>query len=244
MSDQDIFQQENKVQEVQETNPAPQVNPLEDLLGSIKREDGTNKYSSVEDALKAIPHANSHISSLESENKRKSEELNAIREELAKYKGAAEALDRIAPKEQEASQPAPQLEPEALEGMFESYLTKKQQQELAASNGKQVASALTEKFGEKAQEVFEQAAQENGLSSEDLQQLARKSPQAVLKLFGETSAPKAVPTRSSINSEALPTSSSQEAPPPFSNVGSTAKQAAEHMRWHMEQVYKKHGITK
>src|SRR5574343_534016 len=47
----------------------PQNSSLDDLLAGIKREDGTQKYATPEDALKSLPHAMEHIKRLEEENK-------------------------------------------------------------------------------------------------------------------------------------------------------------------------------
>lgn len=227
--------------ETKQESPEPQVNPLEDLLGSIKRDDGSQVYSSVEDALKAIPHARQHINTIQSENKELNEQVAAMKEELAKLKGANEVVDRLAQKQEQESQPAPSLDEEYLAQFVKQTLSATEQEKIMQENGSKVSQALTEKYGEKAKEEFERVAQETGLSSADLSNLARKSPQAVLKLFGEGGS-KVTPSTSSINTEALPQSSAPNTPPPFSNVGSSAKEASEHMKWHIEEIYKKHGI--
>ena len=66
-------------------NSAPQFQiPTEavELVGEGK------KYSSVEDALKSVPHAQKHIQTLESE-------LATLKEELSKRKTTEELLDEI-----------------------------------------------------------------------------------------------------------------------------------------------------
>jgi hypothetical protein len=80
-----------------------------------------------------------------------------------------------------------------VESIVETKLTKKeqeakkaQQEAVLTDNGKKVASALLNRFGDKAKERFTEKARELDMDENTLNELARTQPSAVLKFFGET----------------------------------------------------------
>lgn len=137
------------------------------------------KYKTPEDALKSVPHAQSHIQTLENE-------LKAAKEELQKRKTAEELLDAIKQQGTVTQQTTPgvEIDPDALSGIVERVLDKKTQQMQAQANVSIVTSQFTAKYGDKAEQVYNTLAKENGLSVAQLNQLAISSPTAVLKLAG------------------------------------------------------------
>lgn len=184
----------NDVQNQDNQQPVFQI-PTEaaELVGDGK------KYQSVEDALKSVPHAQKHIQTLEAE-------LAAAREELTKRKTTEEILDEIKSGVQPKENPqGVELDQDKLLQLVNQTLEFKERQKQAKSNASQVASKFTEKFGNQAEVVYKNIALENGLTEQQLNNLAASSPNVVLKLAGLTEAkiaPVAKPT-SSINTETL-----------------------------------------
>jgi hypothetical protein len=157
------------------------------------------KYSSVEDALKSVPHAQKHIQTLESE-------LVSLKEELAKRKTTAELLDEIKSGVQPKENPQNvEFDQDKLMQLVDQTLEFKEKQKQAKSNASQVASKFTEKFGNQAEIVYKNIALENGLSEQQLNSLATSSPNIVLRLAGLAevkSTPAGKPT-SSVNTQSL-----------------------------------------
>lgn len=169
MTEQTIFDQTPDPVDTQPQFTLP--TEVADLVGAGK------KYQSVEDALKSVPHAQSHIQKLE-------EEMKQMREELAKRKTAEELLDEI--KSQglpEKTTPAA-LDMDALSKVVENALSAKEAQKMAQQNINAVVNAFNEKFGEKGPEQYKLLAQESGLPLEYLNKLAATSPHAIMKLAG------------------------------------------------------------
>jgi hypothetical protein len=184
--------------------PAFQVPEVaQELVGEGK------KYSSPEDALKALPHAQQHIETLE-------REMAELREQLVKSKTAEEILEEInkKPTEQVAE---PQFDPNQLDELIESKLTAKEQQAVQQKNVSDVVNTFVQEYGDKAkaEEIYVQKAADLGISVDQINSLAAKSPKAVYELFGLSSKPESAPQKiqSNINSEAVTNNApAQEAP--------------------------------
>lgn len=184
----------NDVQNQDNQQPTFQI-PTEaaELVGDGK------KYSSVEDALKSVPHAQKHIQTLESE-------LAAAREELAKRRTTEELLDEIKSGIQPQVTPAgAEFDQDKLLQLVSQTIEQKEKQKSAKTNAESVASKFTEKFGSKAEEVYNTVAKESGLTVQQLNSLAATSPKTVLKLAGleGVSAPVAGKPNSTVNTEAI-----------------------------------------
>jgi hypothetical protein len=187
-------QSTNNVQNQDNQQPVFQI-PTEaaELVGDGK------KYSSVEDALKSVPHAQKHIQTLESE-------LAAAREELSKRRTTEELLDEIKSGIQPQATPAgAEFDQDKLLQLVDQTLEFKERQKSAKNNAESVASKFTEKFGSKAEEVYNTVARESGLTVQQLNSLAASSPKIVLKLAGleGTSAQIAGKPNSTVNTETL-----------------------------------------
>ena len=154
------------------------------------------KYKNPEDALKSVPHAQEHISTLEAE-------LAEVKEELTKRKTASELLDEIrSGTNQEAT--ASEVNHDDIEQLINSTLANRESAKTAKLNANSVADKFTEQYGAEAQTAYNQIAKEAGLSVQQLNNLAATSPNAVLKLSGLSD--KKVQTSStsgSINTESL-----------------------------------------
>jgi len=157
------------------------------------------KYSSVEDAVKSVPHAQKHIQTLESE-------LATLKEELMKRRTTEELLDEIKsgvqPKE---NLQGVEFDQDKLMQLVDQTLEVKERQRLAKTNASQVAAKFTEKFGTEAETVYKSVARENGLSEQQLNSLAASSPNVVLKLAGLAEAKTAPVSKStsSVNTQSL-----------------------------------------
>jgi len=164
------------------TAPAPAApafsipTEVETLVGDGK------KYKSVDDALKALPHAQTHIQKLEDENRQ-------IREELQKRRTAEELLDemRKVSTPQQAT-PGVEADPEVLSHIVEQVMQKRELQNVAKQNTNSVVNKFTELYGDKAESMYVSLASKTGLSVQDLHNLSQRSPQAVFKLAGIDSA--------------------------------------------------------
>jgi len=189
LTEQTIFDQATDQVDTQPQFTLP--TEVADLVGAGK------KYQSVEDALKSVPHAQSHIQKLE-------DEMKQMREELSKRKTAEELLDEI--KSQgfpEKTSPAA-LDTDALSKVVENALSAREAQKKASQNIDSVVNAFNERFGEKGPEQYKLLAQESGLPLEYLNKLAATSPQAVMKLAGlENKQPTPGRTTSSINTTSM-----------------------------------------
>lgn len=187
--------------------PKPQFqlpDSVAELVGEGK------KYASVEKALEALPHAQTHISNLE-------KELNELREAQKGAMSAEEVLRAIQElKDKPPTQGAPSLDPDALAKLvaplLDSQLTVREAQQRAQANAKQVIDALQAKHGDKAEEVYRAKAQELGISVQKLNELASESPKAALLYFGAAPvAPQG--TRSTVNTSALDLKGRSDQPP-------------------------------
>jgi len=182
----------------QTSNPAPAFQIPTEALDFVG--DG-RKYSSVEDALKSVPHAQKHIQTLESE-------LAQAKEELTKRRSAEELLEEIRSElTTEHTTQAVAFDESKLVQLVDQTLSLKEKQRAAEHNAIKVADKFTSSFGDKAQEVYNALAKDSGMSVQELNALAAKSPNAVLKLAGLLKGG-SIPSRSSgsVNTESFKSS--------------------------------------
>ena len=202
MTDTTLFPENGTTQPTPEPAITPAAPVLPDEVAGLV---GVGKkYASVEDALKALPHAQAHIARIEEENK-------ALREQAAKAKALEEVYEALTSRQTggEATPPViPVLDETMLDSVLERKLQEKQALEQRNKNLATVKDSLTGKFGEKAPEVFGNKAKELGVNEAFLTDLAAKSPAAALELFGlakkEAPPPTAI-SGGSINTQALGT---------------------------------------
>lgn len=188
---------ESHTQETQEAdNPTKSFEiPTEaqDFIGEGK------KYKSTEDALKSVPHAQQHIQTLENE-------LATLKEELTKRKTTQELIDEIkSDRQEEPTAQQPEVNTDSLEELVQSTIDRREQQRSAKQNADSVASKFTQQFGDGAEATYNQLAKDNGLSIQQLNNLAATSPNAVLKLAGldNKASTTVAKTTSSVNTQAL-----------------------------------------
>src|SRR5690606_29577106 len=178
------------------------------LLAEIKNERGEQKYKTVQDAIVALKHAQEFIPQLKSEKDASAQQLEEMRQKLAEMESLKETVQKLTQKQPEPQPKEEGLDDEKVQQLIDQRLTQRQQEQLFEHNISQVAKALSEKFGkDKAEEMFYGKAQELGLSKEDINGLAAKSPQAVLQMFGVTAGaykqPNFSPSGTKLRSEGL-----------------------------------------
>lgn len=258
MTDQSIFNDEPKQNNAdvgQPPQPAPssQSDGLDHLLSAIKNEQGSKKYSSVEDALKGAAHAQEVISKNKSELDQLRSEITKLREENAEYKGAVSAMQTLNP----PSQPEPESLPAQVsegdgvsqEELIERLLAKKEQEKLQESNISMVAKTLQDKFGEKATEVFYGKATELGLTQQQINLLAAQSPKAVLAYFGSEQVGNINPTKTSASTAVFGQGDQVDFNKPLPRtdksmmLGVSSEDLRAEMQRHKERVYAKYGIS-
>lgn len=219
MSEESIFSSDQDGEAVVQNPPVADIAlppEVQEFVGEGK------KYKSLQDALKSIPHAQTHIQKLE-------QELTEAKTAAAKVVAMEELLEEI---NKSKVQPAPQSTPASsgvqdidLDSVVEKALARKEAQRVAQANAQEVIEAFQAKFGDKSEAEFIRLAQENGLSIAHLNMLAQTSPQAVLKLAGlSQEKSKGVPhSSSSVKTEGQFTQNNQELSAKVSMVGASTK---------------------
>jgi len=188
-------QQEEKVAEAS----SPQVDPYADLLKTITAEDGRPKYSSVQDAISSIPHAQKHIQTLEQELA----ELRAAKEQAAMETRMGHMEESHL--ETQQTQQEVGLREDQVAELVNQTLSQREQAQVQQKNVSTVVETLTGKFGstEAADKAYRQKAAEMGISLDMMNSLAMHSPNAVLAYFGTTGASAPTKTEGSINTASM-----------------------------------------
>lgn len=158
------------------TPPSPVVpTELQELVGQGK------KYATLDDAIKSVPHAQTHIAKLE-------QEAAQLREELQKRKAAEDLLADIKAgiTQQGETTPKVDLSQETVSNIVKNVLKQEQESNIQAQNAKSVMTAFETAFGDKqkAEQEYIKIAEKNNLPVQMLNQLAMTSPEAVLNLAG------------------------------------------------------------
>lgn len=201
MSEEQVTQEqsvESTTQETQQQDTQAKLFEIpteaQDLVGEGK------KYSSAEEALRSVPHAQQHIKTLE-------EEMAQLKEELTKRKTTQELLDEIKSgvKPAENTTQEGKLNQDTIMELVNNTLKQNEQKKTAQTNASQVASKFTEKYGSNAEAVYTSLAKDLNLTPQKLNELAATSPNLVLRLADlepnvQTNVPK---SSGSVNTEAL-----------------------------------------
>lgn len=248
MTDQSVFS-DQPAPATQPQDQTGQPNAYEDLLKTIVNEHGQPKYANVNEALKALQHAQTYIPEVKSQLTAREQEVLRLQAELEQRQSIEDVVSRLA----KPSQPADQGHPPATSGLDESAVMRLVQQTLeqqaqrtaAQQNQAQVEQALKAKFGDKTKEVVQQRASELGLTPQALGELSSKSPQAVLALFNTSGTHNPQPTRSSVNIPATQTPATPPIERPAKSLltGASTKDQMEFMAKIRQKVYDENGIS-
>jgi hypothetical protein len=153
----------------------------EDAFATLVGEEA--KFKTPEELAKAYAHLNMHAGKLESEN-------GDLRESLTKAKTVEEVIAEMRANSTDTPQsttPDNDGTPDSdtaidISKTVEELVAKQLSERDNAQKVKGVVETLTQKFGDKAGELYKAKGAELGI---DLDALAIQSPQAVLALFGE-----------------------------------------------------------
>lgn len=187
MSDQgNIFQPEGTpapAPQAAEPAPAP-VPTFADKLSGITNETGEQKYANVDTALDALAASQQYIPQLQQQMDAKEAELQELRLEVARSKGLEDAMQQFqTPNDPTPATQVSEVDPVKAREMLETIVAEQAQAAARASNITAVTESLTEKYGEKAEEMFYSKAKELGLGVEGMNKLAQEAPGAVLAYF-------------------------------------------------------------
>ncbi len=224
---------------------------LNDLLAGIKNEQGTQKYTSVEEALKGASHAQTRIRELQEKLQADQAEMERLRVEASKAANIDDVVSKLAAQLQTKPQPDPAVEVKGLDeqtvlSLLNKTLEENKLREAARSNLAQVEQHLANKFGEKAKEAIAAKAQELGMAPEKLGELAATSPALVLQLFGTTSPSGVKLSTSTVNIPPIPKQDDTIAAPDYSLLAgpkATTKNQVELLHKIRQNVYKKYDVT-
>lgn len=168
---------------------------LQGLIGEGK------KYATVEAALASVAPAQSHIATLETENK-------ALKESVTATKTVQELIDDLRSTTAREETPSKvEVNQTDIAAIVAQELAKADKNKTKVQNKTAVAQRFIKQFGEKGEEKYNKLAAEAGLSVADLNILASTSPNAVFRMAGfDTQVSRDVPSTTntgSVNSQAL-----------------------------------------
>jgi hypothetical protein len=220
MSNETLFADGSTPPEENKNAPATPSIPdnVKDLIGEGK------KYATVEMALEALGHAQSHIQKIETENSQLRDVATKAVDSETVYATVKELL------KQERQTNAPAVDVASIESLLDRKLTERETRLVETANADKVRDALVAKFGdkEKAQEMFDAKAKELGVGKEFLTSLAKKSPKAALELLGikegSTQSPNA--THGTMRTEQLRTNVADGAPKTVMSGATSAEMIA------------------
>lgn len=231
----------------EQPNDTTQTPSYADRLAKIVNERGEPKYKDVETALDALGHSQQYIQQLQRELDEARAAREAEQQEEDRLRQVEESLRRLA-ESQQNNQPTPPefqgLTEEQIDSLLKNRLNEHEQQKLAQENVRKVSEAIRTQYGEKTQETVAQKAEAYGLSPQEFEQMAAKSPQMVLDIFGVKPHQPKQSFSSSVNIPPInPQQESSLTPPEKSLMkGASDKDIMDYMKRVQAEVYRRHGI--
>lgn len=240
-----VNQEENKTPET------PASDPYATLLTMITNENGEPRYGSVEKALSSIPHAQSHIKTLEEELRVEREKNKQLSTEAEKIKALEETIAQLTAAGQEqpaGNEQTPQtgvVTEDAVAEYVRKALEAQKTSEALDLNKRQVLTEVINTYGDKSAEFLKAKAEENGYTPEEFEQFIATKPKAALNLLkmGSTS-PGVKPSTSSYKLPSQGTSNDEPLKPEKSIMyGVSQKEQMEWFRKSKEATNRRLGIT-
>lgn len=183
MPDPDIFDDDENNDEPNKATPNGSVDNekevTDQLLSSIVNEDGTQKYNSIEDYIKAASHAQKHIKDLKSELAVERDKGNA-----------SEKLDELLKTVQESNkgsgedENSPTMNPEDVLGIVKEYFDDSKAAETRQGNIDSVTSVFRNRYGKDASERLYGKAEDLGFTKAEINSMIANNPNAALKILG------------------------------------------------------------
>lgn len=187
MTQENIFQTQT-TETKEQTQNVSKENPFADLLGTIKNERGEPKYKDLNTALDALKHSQEFIPQLKSDKERVEKELEDARKEIERLKAVEDSVTRLTSGQSpQTTQTSQGLDAEAVANLVTQTLQRRETESTQKANLSSVVNTLQQAFGQDAEKNFYSKANELGISVEEMNTLAAKSPKAVYDLFGLSS---------------------------------------------------------
>lgn len=185
MSDKDLFDEEKKDEntpDLTKDEGDKGGEGVDQLLKSITNDDGTPKYASEAEALKALAHAQDHIKTLEADNaslKDKGDASEKLDELLAAVKQSKDSGQG------ESGDNASTLGTEDVLTIVKEYLDDTKAAESRTSNIKTVTNLFKSRYGKDASEKLYGKAADLGLGKSEINSMIAANPNAALRILGE-----------------------------------------------------------
>lgn len=161
----------------------------EETLRSQLTAKWTEKFPTADpELIKSKVDADLYIKTIESQKDELRADYMKAQEEIQKSKALEQLVDRLNNKEVPPGiTPAPANVPPQdidFDKLFEDKYEQKKRSEIETDNYNKVYAKLQERFGARAGEVLAEQSNTLGLSKEDVNSLAKKSPDAFFRMLG------------------------------------------------------------
>lgn len=219
---------------------------LATMLSAIKNEQGVQKYDSVEKALEALKHSQEYIPSLKTELEKKENELAELRAVKGRYENLEAIVERLTATKPTGEEPPATkgLDEQAVNELVKRTLAETESSRKATENLNKVQEVLIGKFKDKASEAVKAKADELGVTTKYLEELAKKSPTLALQLFNTKVGESPSATTSSFSSSLNPQQPAKVAKPERSLLsGAKSADVADFFKKVKDEVYRDNGIT-
>lgn len=188
--------------------------------------EGTMSQEQIEGLVKRDANAQQHIANLETERQEQRDAMSELQQTVARLEGTLSATGDVKGMlaGMQQSQPAPTQEStQAVPSVDElvaqatakvtADLDAKAQMELQESNYKKIAEVLTSTFGDKANAHVTSVAEQNSMTFEEAQTMARNNPTLFNNLFIKQSgiAPVPAPSTGYTNTSAVQSTNTVDA---------------------------------
>ena len=202
--------------------------------GDARLRDLEAKFNTVQ---KRVDDSQEYIKTLKAQLEEKEAQLAKARKLDDVYSALKDEPQQHQPhKEQPATYDAEELLSKT-EARVLAKLQAQQQALAEEDNFKKVSTELTKRFGDDVDKKVQEIADESGLTVEEVVQMARQKPKALLRLFGEPKpapTPSAKPSSGSFNTQATKAHSKSATPPKFT-LGDDASLKAR-MDWEVNRI--------
>lgn len=194
MTDKDIFTSDNDGNVVNESGTQVTLtDQLSELIGPGK------KYATAQDALNAVPHAQSHINKVEQDNA-------SLRDKVEKASTVDDILNSINRQDPEDRDQTP-LDAGTIAEQAAGLIRQDAQDKQRATNRQVASQRLVDLIGDqdKAQNLITEKAAQLGLSRDALQVIAEQSPDAFMAYFETKQTNQSPPTgnEGTVNTDAI-----------------------------------------
>lgn len=183
-----------------EPEPTPQVPRGDEGGDKVSKEE-------FEKLVKRLNDSQDFIEQLKSETKTYREQIEELQGKVVNSPSVDEILEKLQDRKGGFDQIDPDEIVQRATQAFEQSMTAKQKAEQEQKNFESVSSVLSRQFGKEVDQKVAELAEENGMSFDEIVNMAKRSPKATLKLLGVKEEPERgtpAPSRGSVNSLGLP----------------------------------------